>query len=110
MPQKVKYLKRYNENGRQLCVGNDNTCPNLAGYKQTVRGIRKYHNECDKHRRHFHNNLKSKWSHRPSFIVLKKCANCPSKAKHRHRVSRELGYIKNNVITLCKPCHINAHK
>lgn len=104
------YKKRFNENDRQLCVGDNNKCPSLAGYKETRNGKKIYHNRCDKHRRYKHYVLKKKYKHRLSYIKLGKCIICGSKAVARHRVSRELGYIKSNVITLCKPCHINAHK
>lgn len=109
MPQKVKYLKRYNENGRQLCVGNDNTCPNLAGYKQTVRGIRKYHNECDTHRRHYHFTYNKKNKNFTHYLPLKDCENCGNKAEHRHRIDRATGYRINNIMQLCLPCHQKIH-
>lgn len=109
MPHKTKYIKRYDATGRQLCYGDSNTCNNLAGYKQTINGKRIYHNECDRHRRHGHGIVKNKFRHRKSYLTIDKCEDCGSKAVHRHRLQRALGYIKSNVVGLCLSCHKKAH-
>ena len=110
MPAKTKYPKRYNAAGRQLCYGDKNTCTNLAGYKETApNGKRRYHNECDAHRRRNHGATRLRFKHRPSYIHLKKCRWCKNKAEHRHRIERQIGYKLGNVLTLCKSCHIKAH-
>lgn len=109
MPNQTKYLKRFAENGRPLCYGDNNTCTNLAGYKQTVRGKRKYHTECDKHRRHYHYIYKDKNKHLEAYLELKDCEHCDNKAEHRHRVDRAKGYRIGNIIQLCLPCHQKIH-
>lgn len=104
-----KHDKRYSTEGRQLCIGDVNTCTNLAGYKQTVRGRQIYHNECDKHRRHYHYIFTGKHKKSELYIPLKNCEWCGSEAKHRHRIDRTLGYKISNIIRLCLACHKLAH-
>lgn len=99
------------ENQRPLCLGNNNTCPNLAGKKEIRNGKQRYHTLCDSHRRHGHGDMtvaRTKTSRR--FIPLDKCAMCNNQAESRHRILRGTTYDKFNVITLCNDCHKKIHK
>lgn len=107
----IKYKKRYDINtGRQLCVGDNNTCPNLSGYKQTIKDKKYYHNECDKHRRwgHFQHDFNNPNS-KTRYIPLTICALCNNKAQCRHRIDRSTGYVIHNIILLCNRCHKDIH-
>ena len=106
--------KRYREhNGetRPLCMGNNNTCSNLADYKETRNGKKKYKLKCSKHRRPYNqpasfNNPKSR-----RFIPLDNCALCDAKYRlERHRIQRNTIYTPKRVIVLCQTCHQLAHK
>lgn len=103
--------KRY-ENQRPLCLGEDNTCSNLAGMKERKKtGEWRYHTLCDSHRRHGHGDMtraRTKKSRR--FIPLNKCAMCNDSAEERHRVLKSATYDKYNVLTLCKDCHKKIHR
>lgn len=103
--------KRYNDEQRPLCLGDNNTCTRLADYKEMRNDKRRYHTRCSRHRRPKHivkslNNPKSK-----RYIPLVECAVCPAKIKlERHRVKRGMPYTPKQVIVLCKPCHDKMHK
>lgn len=102
--------KRF-DNQRPLCLGDNNTCTNLAGKKEIRNGKQRYNTLCDRHRRHGHSEMyrvRSKKSRR--FVPLDSCDMCNEKAEERHRILKGATYDKFHVLTLCKPCHIKIHK
>ena len=106
-------MKRYTTKDgleRSLCEAEDNTCQNLADYKEKrANGSRRYHRFCDKHRRPGHKskrNANGKW-----YIPLDYCVLCGSTENlHRHRILRGTPYRPKNVLVFCKPCHDIVHK
>jgi len=95
--------KRYN-NLRPLCIGDDNTCPNLAGLKEhKSNGDWRYHTRCDKHRRDGHVTASFRNPRSKRYIPLDKCALCNEQATDPHMQDgggRQVGgneYLYNNL-------------
>ena len=101
--------KRYN-NQRPLCIGDDNTCSNLAGLKERKKnGDWRYHTRCDRHRRNGHEASQFRNPNSKRYIPLDKCVLCNEQATDRHRIKRGTEYLPKNVLCLCKECHKKVH-
>jgi len=101
--------KRYN-NQRPLCIGDDNTCSNLAGLKERKKnGDWRYHTRCDRHRRNGHEASQFRNPNSKRYIPLDKCVLCNEQATDRHRIKRGTEYLPENVLCLCKECHKKVH-
>lgn len=104
-----KYELRYSYEGRAYCIGDDNKCMNLAGIKGRKGDKILFHSRCDRHRRA--GRVRSAFLNQNSthYLPLNGCAWCDKRAEHRHRIEPSKGYYTDNVLTLCKECHYEAH-
>lgn len=106
-----KRYKLHNEEQRPLCIGDINTCINLADYKETRNGIRKYKTLCSKHRRPKNQSVSFNNPRSKRHIPLVDCSLCEStKSLERHRVMRGMPYTPKQVVVLCQSCHNFVHK
>lgn len=96
---------------RPLCVGENNTCLNLAGIKGRAKPHLKirYHTRCDKHRRLGHDSKAFRNPESIRYIPLDKCLLCNNEAQDRHRIVSGSEYTKDKVLVLCKDCHRKVH-
>lgn len=103
-------MKRYKEQ-RALCIGDNNTCMNLAGLRgrKTPNSKLRYHTRCDKHRRDGHDSKAFRNPSSKRYIPLNKCALCNEAATDRHRIVPNTEYLPENVLCLCKGCHKKVH-
>lgn len=86
---------------RQIC--RISGCNNWGELRNTVKGVRRYRDICETHRRPKRQNRKP--------FNLSICENCGASEKcHRHRIGG-IGtpYIRENVIVLCYECHFVEH-
>lgn len=95
---------------RPLCSAQNNSCTNLASYRETRNGKRTYHTKCDTHRRNGHAGTGLTDPSSKRYIPLEVCNLCSAKAQDRHRIIPGSRYDKNGVLTLCKGCHNKIHR
>ena len=109
-PITIKSMIRRNENQRPLCQAENNTCTNLATYKEMRGNKRAYHSKCGKHRRSGHATASFRNPRSKRYLPLDRCVMCNNPAEERHRIVQGSEYTAAKVLGLCRPCHLKIHK
>lgn len=106
-----KRYRKHNNEQRPMCTGDDNTCTNLADYKETRAGVRQYKTKCSRHRRAGKNSLSFDNPRSRRYIPLVDCEICGGERRlERHRIQRDTPYTPKRVVVLCQDCHNKVHK